>query len=127
MDLFQGNHARMLFAILFSIERAYSEQKYVLVIFLDISGAFHCTWHPSIVKSLIDKGIDGRYVHIIQDYLSNRQIRLKINNSTAQKNLSRSSPQGGGLSKFFWNSDFFDMLGEYDIDLIILSPFVDDC
>ena len=37
-----------------TIERAYSEQKYVLVIFLDISGAFDCTWHPSIVKSLID-------------------------------------------------------------------------
>ena len=62
------------------IERAYSEQ-----IFLDISSAFDCTWHPSIVKTLIDKGIDGGYVHIIQDYLSNRLIRLNINNSTAQK------------------------------------------
>ena len=71
--------------IVTTIERAYSEQKYVLVIFLDISGAFDCTWHPFIIKSLIDKGIDGGYVHIIQDYLSNRLIRLKINNSTAQK------------------------------------------
>ena len=92
--------------IVATIERAYCEQKYVLVIFLDISGAFDCTWHPSIIKSLIDKGINGGYVHIIHDYLSNRLIRLKINNSTAQKKLSRSSPQGGGLSNFVWNSDF---------------------
>ena len=76
---------------------------------------------------MIDKGIDGGYVHIIDDYLSNRLIRLKINNSTAQKNLSRYSPQGGGLSNLVWNSDFDDMLGEYDIDPIILSSFVEDC
>ena len=74
-----------------------------------------------MLKSMIDKGIDSSYVHMLKDYLSNRLIRLKINNSTAEKNLSRSAPQGGGLSPFLWNCDFDDMLGEYNISPNVFS------
>ena len=48
---------------------------------------------------------------MMKDYLSNRLIRLKINNSTAEKHLSRSAPQGGGLSPFLWNCDFDNIIG----------------
>ena len=88
------------------IERAFVEHKFVLIILLDIRGAFDCTWPPSIIKSLIEKGIDPGYIQIIQSYLSDRLIRVKINKSSAQKHLTRSAPQGGGLSPFLWNSDF---------------------
>ena len=103
--------------IVYLIEKAFNENKFVLIIFLDIAGAFDCTWHPSMIKSLIDKGIDKGYINIIQDYLSKRLIQLKINNSKAEKCLTRSAPQGGGLSPFLWNCDFDDMLGHYSVDL----------
>ena len=102
--------------IVYLIEKAFNENKFVLIIFLDIAGAFDCTWHPSMIKSLIDKGIDKGYINIIQDYLSKRLIQLKINNSKAEKCLTRSAPQGGGLSPFLWNCDFDDMLGHYSVD-----------
>ena len=38
------------------IEKGFNESKYVLIIFLDISGAFDSCWHTSILDSLIKKG-----------------------------------------------------------------------
>ena len=64
--------------IVFTIEKAFIEKKYVLIICLDIAGAFDCAWPISMLKSMIDKGIDSGYIHIIKDYLSNHLIRLKI-------------------------------------------------
>ena len=80
-----------------------------------------------IIKSLIEKGIDPGYIQIIQSYLSDRLIRVKINKSSAQKHLTRSAPQGGGLSPFLWNSDFDDMLGRYEIEPNILPSLIDEC
>ena len=102
-----------------------AENKYVLIICLDIAGAFDNVWPVSLLHSMISKGIDSSYIHIIKDYLSNRLIRLKLNNSSAEKHLTRSAPQGGGLSPFLWNCDFDDRLGEYDIDPKIFSNFVE--
>jgi hypothetical protein len=111
--------------IVFTVEKAFIENKYVLIICLDIDGAFDCAWPISMLKSMIDKGIGSSYVHMLKDYLSNRLIRLKINNSTAEKNLSRSAPQGGGLSPFLWNCDFDDMLAEHNISSNVFSNFVE--
>ena len=108
-----------------TIEKAFFENKYVLIICLDVAGAFDGAWPISMLQSMINKGIDSGYIHMMKSYLSNRLIRLKINNSTAEKHLSRSAPQGGGLSPFLWNCDFDDMLGEYDIDPNIFSNFVE--
>ena len=111
--------------IVFTVEKAFFENKYVLIICLDIAGAFDNVWPVSLLHSMISKGIDSSYIHVIKDYLSNRLIRLKLNNSSAEKHLTRSAPQGGGLSPFLWNCDFDDMLGEYDIDPMIFSNFVE--
>ena len=116
-----------LCSIVARIERAFIEHKFVLIILLDITGAFDCTWPPSIIKSLIDKGIDPGYIHILQSYLSNRLIRIKINKSAAQKNLTRSAPQGGGLSPFLWNSNFDDILGQYELEPNILPSLINEC
>ena len=66
--------------IVFTVEKAFAENKYVLIICLDIAGAFDNVWPVSLLHSMISKGIDSSYIHIIKDYLSNRLIRLKLNN-----------------------------------------------
>ena len=108
------------------IENAFAENRFVLVIFLDISGAFDCTWHPSILKSFIDKGYDPAYVHLIKSYLSDRILQLNLNCSSSQKLLSRSCPQGGGLSPFIWDTDFDDALDIPTVDPEVLS-IIQEC
>ena len=116
----------LLSSIVLRIEKAFLENKFVIIIFLDIAGAFDCEWHLSIIKSLIDKGVDKSYIKLIHSYLSNRLIRLKINNSHSQKGLTRSAPQGGGLSPFLWDCDFDEILGPYQLDQETLSQFTDN-
>ena len=116
----------LLSSIVLRIEKAFLENKFVIIIFLDIAGAFDCEWHLSIIKSLIDKGVDKSYIKLIHSYLSNRLIRLKINDSRSQKCLTRSAPQGGGLSPFLWNCDFDEILGPYQLDQEALSQFTDN-
>jgi ribonuclease HI len=77
---------------------------------LDISGAFDCCWHTSILNSLIEKGCEQGYLNIIKSYLSNRVNHLDINKTSKLKKLSRSAPQGGGFSPFIWDVDFDDCL-----------------
>ena len=103
------------------IEKAFFNKRYVLIIFLDISGAFDCTWHPSVLKSLISKGYDPAYVHLISSYLSNRHVRLDINSSSSTKRLTRSAPQGGIFSTFIWDADYDDTLDVPAIDPDLLS------
>ena len=103
------------------IEKAFFDKQYVLIIFLDISGAFDCTWHPSVLKSFINKGYEPAYVHLISSYLSNRHVRLDINNSSSTKRLTRSAPQGGGLSPFIWDTDYDDTLDVPTIDPNLLT------
>ena len=108
------------------IETAFSQNKFVLIIFLDISGAFDCTWHPSILKSFINKGYQPAYIHLIKSYLSNRLVQLKLNDSHSQKHLTRSCPQGGGISPFIWDTDFDDTLDVPTVDPEVLS-IIEDC
>ena len=103
------------------IEKAFFNKRYVLIIFLDISGAFDCTWHPSVLKSFISKGYEPSYVHLISSYLSNRHVRLDINSSSSTKRLTRSAPQGGGLSPFIWDMDYDDTLDVPAIDPDLLA------
>ena len=103
------------------IEKAFNNNQFVLIIFLDISGAFDCTWHPSILKSFIDKGYQPAYVHLISSYLSDRLVELNLNNSKSLKHLNRSSPQGGGFSPHIWNTDFDDTLDVPTVDPDVLS------
>ena len=69
--------------------------------------------------------MDKAYVHLISSYLAGRLTRLKVNHSHSEKHLTRSAPQGGGLSPFLWNSDFDDMLGTYSIDQNVFSDIVE--
>ena len=108
------------------IENAFNKNRFVLVIYLDISGAFDCTWHPSILKAFIEKNYDPAYVHLIKSYLSDRLIQLNLNNSSSQKRLSRSCPQGGGLSPFIWDTDHDDSLDVPTVDPDVLS-IIEDC
>ena len=96
--------------ITYRIEEAFNNNKFILIIFLDITGAFDRTWHPSVLKSFIDKGYDPGFIHLIKSYLSNRFVELRLNNSNSKKRLTRSAPQGGGFSPFIWNMTLMTLL-----------------
>ena len=105
---------KALFRLTKNVERCFNNKDYCLVISLDISGAFDGTWHPSILKSLIKSNCHPNYIHLINSFLNDRHVSLKVSNITKTKKLSMSCPQGEIHSPFLWNIDFNDI---FNLDL----------
>ena len=106
------------------VENCFATKKFVLVIALDISGAFDGTWHPSILYNLMKTNCNHQYLKLIANFLSNRKVTININDSKASKSLSRSCPQGEIFSPLLWNIDFNDL---FQLELSDeISAFADD-
>ena len=71
------------------IEAAFKQNKYVLVIYLDIAGAFDGAWHPAIIKGFIDRQCPHT---LINSFLSDRVVSLKLGTKTVSKHFTMSSP-----------------------------------
>ncbi|MPC74714.1 hypothetical protein E2C01_069088 [Portunus trituberculatus] len=41
-------------------------------------GAFHRVWHKSLITKIRADGIDGALLSLLEDYLSNRHLRVTI-------------------------------------------------
>ena len=97
------------------IEAAFKQNKYVLGIYLNIADAFDGAWHPAIIKGLIDRQCPKLHISLINSFLSDRIVSLKLGMKTVSKYLTMSSLQGASLSPFLWNVDMDDNLTlQYD-------------
>ena len=67
-------------------------------IFLDISKAFHKTWHEGLVFKLKQNGISGNLLNIFEDFLRNRKERVVLNGQTSNwEKIYAGVPQGSIL------------------------------
>lgn len=87
-----------------------SESRYVLGVFLDISGAFDNAWWPKIVESLRTYGCPGGLLQLLKSYLSERTVSFSWNGARAQKELTKGCPQGSILGPLLWNVMFETLL-----------------
>ena len=72
-----------------------NNRKLIGSIYLDFARAFDLINHCRLIEKLTDMGVPWKLIFWIEDYLSNRNIRTKLNNlvSNSQK-LSCGVPQG---------------------------------
>jgi hypothetical protein len=98
----------------------------VLMIPLDVAGAFDRVWHAGLLKKLIAGGMDERAIRLMKDYLKNRFIQVLVGKQKSKKHRIFSSvPQGGKMSAPLWD---FDISTFDDLDLFaILFSYADDC
>ncbi|GFU28271.1 putative RNA-directed DNA polymerase from transposon BS [Trichonephila clavipes] len=72
---------------------------HTVVVFLDLSKAFGRVWNNLLVIKLFKKfGIGGKGLSCIYDFLRNRLIRVKFNNSLSRSfSFFQGVPQGSAL------------------------------
>jgi len=94
------------------------------VVALDIAGAFDRVWHQGITTKLRSLGISGELLHLLQDYLNGRTLRVVVNGHTSTElPVKASVPQGSVLGPLLWNVYFNDIL-----QLIPeATAYADDC
>lgn len=89
---------------------SHSKFKYVVGIFLDISGAFDNAWWPILLLKLKNRGCYWNIYSLIRSYFCNGSVKLKFGHHEVTKTLSQGCPQGSVLGPYLWNLGFDDFL-----------------
>ena len=67
-------------------------------VYLDMSKAFDKVWHEGLVFKLKQNGVDGKLLHLFQNYLTNRKQRVLINGCESDWGpIEAGVPQGSVL------------------------------
>ena len=100
------------------IENNFKSKKFTAVVFLDISGAFDCTWPMAVLSALGKKGCPLYLLDIIESLFLDRMAIIKTGENTFTCSVPIGCPQGGILSPFLWI-----ILAEELINLFYPFPF----
>ena len=116
-----------LSATLQQIESFVLNQKYALVAFLDISGAFDNVSIEAAVRGMRSKHFPEPIVKWFSYYLAHRIASVDIKGIKCVKHLVKGTPQGGVLSPIIWNLIFDSFLSMMDQDPFVNAVgFADD-
>ena len=78
---------------------AFQRKKHIVGIFFDIAKAYDTTWRFGILKKLHNIGIRGNLARFIQNFLSSRSFRVRINSALSDPQTQEQGvPQGSVLS-----------------------------
>ena len=93
------------------MEKALDKGKYVGSVLTDLSKAFDCLNHQLLIAKLEAYGFSNESLAFIQNYLTNRQQRTKINSSySSLRDIKFGVPQGfilGSLLFYIFINDIF--------------------
>lgn len=103
-----------------------TEEKYVLAVSLDISGAFDSAWWPDILRALRPWNFSRNLYCLIRDYFQERDVDLRVGNGEARKRVTRGYPQGSVVGPLLWNV-LFDSLLTLEIEEgVSITAYADD-
>jgi hypothetical protein len=71
---------------------------------IDYTAAFDKVWHDGLIHKMINLGLPTKYVRWIKSFLTNRQSRVKVQDSLSRaRNFRCGVPQGSVLSPRLFN------------------------
>ena len=70
---------RYLFKLLANLEEVKKKRLISLVLLIDFQKAFDSVWIPGLITKLYNYGVTGQFLSLINSFLCNRHVRIKIN------------------------------------------------
>lgn len=80
-----------------------SREKYMIGLFLDISGAFDSAWWPEVLRVLREWRCPNNVYRLIRDYFIGRKVTLRAGEDEATKTITKGCPQGSVIGPLLWN------------------------
>ena len=94
----------------------------VCVIALDIKGAFDKVWHNGLRSKLLAKGVSGRLLIWLQNYLSGRSIKVVMSGQASNNaSINASVPQGSILGPLLFSVFIDDLVDVCDNELYLYA------
>jgi ribonuclease HI len=88
-----------LFNITRSIINGFQQKKKTTFVFLDMSAAFDKVWREKLIVIAHNLGINGKLLNWINDFMKNRKIKVRLNNSFSKEEKTYAGvPQGSVIS-----------------------------
>ena len=98
-----------------------------LAVFFDISKAFDRVWHGLLLSKLKNYGISGHLYKFIQNFLSNRKMRVRSGNKlSTPRTLDMGVPQGSVIAPTLFLVMLADIIQKVDPKDSLLKNFADD-
>lgn len=102
------------------------QRNYVIMISLDVQGAFDSAWWPSILNNLRALKCPRNLYHLARSYFSERVAILHTNTHRVERSVTKGCPQGSCCGPGFWNVLYNDLLNlEYSSHTKIIA-YADD-
>ena len=106
------------------IRNSLASNEISIFVYVDLKNAFDSIWCKGLISKLIDFGLTGNLLRILDSFLTNRQNQVKYNNVFSSTfTSSAGTPQGSILSPILFNI----MLADIPVnDHIKLYIYADD-
>jgi len=88
------------------LEEGLREGQIVIIVTLDVKGAFDSAWWPNIITTLKKLKCPKNLYKLARSYFSERTATLSINNIRIEKEVSKGCPQESCCGTAFWNIQF---------------------
>ena len=115
-----------LYDIVGHIRQQVDNKKIVVLVSLDIEGAFDNAWWPALKAALIEKGCPRNLYSTVSSYLANRKVVVNYAGETYEKRTTKGCVQGSIGGPTFWNVILDSLLQRLDSDGVYCQAFADD-
>ena len=94
----------------------------VCIVALDIKGAFDKVWHNGLISKLTSKGVDGKALSWICNYLADRQISVVLAGQASEAiPINASVPQGSVLGPLLFSIYIDDLVDVCENELYLYA------
>ncbi|CAK1589895.1 unnamed protein product [Parnassius mnemosyne] len=108
------------------IRNGLHKKEIVILVSLDIEGAFDNAWWPAIISELRKKQMDTAMLKLITSYLSNRKISLKYAGQNVSLPTDKGCIQGSTCGPMLWNILLDSLLQATENLAVHVQAFADD-
>ena len=119
-----NNTTNQIFKLSQTVLQGFNRGQITTVVFLDVEKAFDKVWHKGLLYKLKKKKLPEKYIRWINSFLTEREIKVKINNSLSEEIIpTRGVPQGSPLSPILFILYVADIPTDKTVNT---SQFADD-
>lgn len=115
-----------LYDLVTHIRNEINNKKIVLIVSLDIEGAFDNAWWPALKNQLIAKGCPRNLYAMVVSYLQNRSIMVSYARATSSKETTKGCVQGSIGGPTFWNLILDALLQKLTSQGVYCQAYADD-